>query len=210
MGLNQNYKNRALASLEGKWSKAVIATLIYLIIAMGLNWTITTPMGNDLTKVYSTSCIWTLLCLPLAWGFVVYFLRLIRNEDLGYGHLFDGYKDFVRIFLAELLTNILMTIGFCALIIPGIIVGAGLVMTPFILKDDPTIDAIDAMKKSWELTNGHKADLVWLFLSFIGWIILCCLTLGIGFLMLYPYMQSALAHAYEDLKAEKPEVSQII
>ena len=121
MQSNQFYKNKALASLEGKWSNGIIATLIYLVLGMGVSWTITAPMGNNLTMSYSTSGLWTLICLPLGWGFVVYFLRLIRDEDLGYGHLFDGYKDFVRIFLAELLSSILITLGCIALIIPGII-----------------------------------------------------------------------------------------
>ena len=210
MGTYQDYKNKALKSLEGKWSTAAIATLIYLILTMGISWTITTPMGDNLTMSFSTQGIWTLLCLPLGWGFVVYFLLLIRNEDLGYGRLFDGYKDFVRIFLAELLSSILITLGFIALIVPGIIIAAGLVMTPFILKDDPTIDAIDAMKKSWKMTDGHKAELIGLFFSFLGWIILSIFTLGIGLLLLYPYMQTALAHVYEDLKAEKTELSEII
>ena len=78
-----------------------------------------------------------------------------------------------------------------------------MVMTDFILKDDKEISAIDAMKKSWAMTDGHKADLIWLFLSFLGWMILSFFTLGIGFLFLYPYMQSALAHAYEDLKQDQ-------
>ena len=209
MGTNQDYKNRALASLEGKWSTAVIATLIFLVITAGINWTVTTPMGNNMTMRYSTSGIWTLICLPLSWGFTVYFLRLIRNEEIGYGRLFDGYKDFVRIFCTEFLVALATCIGFCLLIIPGIILATGLLMTSFVMKDDEQIGYIDAMKKSWELTNGHKADLLWLFLSFLGWMILAGLTLGIGFLFLYPYMQTALAHVYEDLKAEKPEVSQI-
>ena len=210
MGSNQDYKNRALKSLEGKWSTACIATLIFLVIGMGIGWTITVPMGDNMVMSYSTQGIWTLLCLPLGWGFVVYFLRLIRNEDLGYGHLFDGYKDFLRIFIAEFLTNLLMTIGLCLLIVPGLALGAGLLMTDFILKDDPTIGAIDAMKKSWQMTDGHKGELLWLFLSFFGWMILAGLTLGIGFILLYPYMQTALAHVYEDLKAEKPELSEVI
>ena len=32
MGNNQSYKNRALASLEGKWTNGIIATVIYLLI----------------------------------------------------------------------------------------------------------------------------------------------------------------------------------
>ncbi len=203
MGTNQDYKNRALASLEGYWGKTAIATLIFLILSMGVSWTVTTPMGNNLVMSYSTQGLWTLLCLPLGWGFVVYFLNFIRNENTDYERLFDGYKDFIRIFLAEFLVNLAMGIGMILLIIPGIIIGSGLVMTGFILKDDKEISAVDAMKKSWEMTDGHKGALVLLFLSFLGWIILSIFTLGIGMLFLYPYMQTALAHCYEDLKAEK-------
>ena len=203
MGTNQDYKNRALASLEGNWGKTAIATLIFLILSMGVSWTVTTPMGNNLVMSYSTQGLWTLLCLPLGWGFVVYFLNLIRNDNTDYERLFDGYKDFIRIFLAEFLVNLAMGIGMILLIIPGIIIGSGLVMTGFILKDDKEISAVDAMKKSWEMTDGHKGALVLLFLSFLGWIILSIFTLGIGMLFLYPYMQTALAHCYEDLKAEK-------
>ena len=203
MGTNQDYKNRALASLEGNWGKTAIATLIFLILSMGVSWTVTTPMGNNLVMSYSTQGILTLLCLPLGWGFVVYFLNLIRNDNTDYERLFDGYKDFIRIFLAEFLVNLAMGIGMILLIIPGIIIGSGLVMTGFILKDDKEISAVDAMKKSWEMTDGHKGALVLLFLSFLGWIILSIFTLGIGMLFIYPYMQTALAHCYEDLKAEK-------
>ena len=203
MGTNQDYKNRALASLEGNWGKTAIATLIFLILSMGISWTVTTPMGDNLVMSYSTQGFLTLLCLPLGWGFVVYFLNLIRNDNTDYERLFDGYKDFIRIFLAEFLVNLAMGIGMILLIIPGIIIGSGLVMTGFILKDDKEISAVDAMKKSWEMTDGHKGALVLLFLSFLGWIILSIFTLGIGMLFLYPYMQTALAHCYEDLKAEK-------
>ena len=206
MGTYSDYKNKALTSLEGKWGTAAIATLIYFVISMGISWTVTVPMGNNLVMSYSTQGIWTLICLPLSWGFYVYFLKLIRNEELSYGRLFDGYKDFLRIFLAKFLETLAVTIGFCLLIIPGIVLAAGLVMTDFILKDDPQISAIDALAKSWKMTSGHKADLVGLFFSFLGWIILSIFTLGIGCLFLEPYMNTTLAHYYEDLKAQQPEI----
>lgn len=205
MGTNQDYKNRALASLEGKWGKAVVATFIYYFLTMGLDWVVTTPMGDNLTMSYSTSGILTLVFLPLGWGFIVYFLNLIRFEDINYSRLFDGYKDILRIFLATFLSYLVIVIGLCLLIVPGIILATGLLMTDFILKDDPEISAIDAMAKSWKMTNGHKAELFYLFLSFIGWIVLSLLTLGVGFLILSPYMQTTLAHYYEDLKEEQGE-----
>ena len=202
MGKNQSLKNRALASLEGKWSKGIIAALIVLLIVGAVNQVITIPMGNNVTLSMGTSGIWALLCLPLEWGAVVYFLNLIRNEDLAYERLFDGYKDFVRIFLAGFLVTLCVAIGFILLIVPGIILQMMFSQTSFILKDDPQISASDAMKKSAEMMKGHKLEYFWLELSFIGWIILSIFTLGFGFLFLLPYMETTLAHYYEDLKAQ--------
>lgn len=50
--------------------------------------------------------------------------------------------------------------------------------------------------------DGYKMKLFLLDLSFIGWMILSILTLGIGLLFLQPYMNTARAAFYEDLKAE--------
>ena len=75
--------------------------------------------------------------------------------------------------------------------------------TEYILKDDKQINAADAMKKSAEMMKGHKMELFWLMLSFIGWAILCIITLGFGFIFLLPYFHSTMAHYYEDIKAEQ-------
>ena len=202
MGTNQDYKNRALASLEGKWGTAAITALIFFGLSEGISFLVTTPMGEG-AMGYSTQGIWELLCLPLGWGFSVYFLNLIRNEDISYGRLFDGYKDFVRIFLAEFLIVLAVFIGCILLIVPGIIAGLMFSQTEFILKEDKEIGAIDAMKKSMKMMEGHKSELFWLTLSFIGWFLLCILTIGIGFLFLGPYFGTTMAHYYEDLKKEQ-------
>ena len=200
MGNNQSYKNRALASLEGKWTNGIIATVIYLLIA-GCVGQAGSIMFDGITG-YGVSGFWWLLCMPLEWGFTVYFLNLIRNEDIAYERVFDGYKDFIRVGLAEFLICVCVIIGCFLLIIPGIILSLMFSQTEYILKDDPQISAADAMKKSAEMMQGHKMELFWLLLSFIGWGILCVFTFGFGFIFLLPYMSSALSHFYEDLKAE--------
>ena len=203
MESNQVYKNRAIDSLEGKWGTAAILSLIFFVINEGISWVVTTPMGDNTSMSVSTQGFWELLCLPLGWGFTVYFLNLIRNEDISYGRLFDGYKDFVRVFLAGFLTLLAIIIGCIFLIVPGIIAALMFAQTEFILKDDKEISAVDAMMKSMHMMKGHKGELFGLMLSFIGWLILCCMTLGIGFLFLAPYFNSTMAHYYEDLKAEQ-------
>ena len=203
MGTSQDYKNRALANLEGKWGTAAIASLIFFVIYEGVSYAFTMPMGNNMTMSYSTQGLWTLLCLPLSWGFVIYFLNLIRNEDIRYERLFDGYKDFIRIFLAGFLVLLAVVIGCIFLIVPGIIIGLMFSQTEYILKDDKEISAADAIMKSMKMMEGHKMELFWLMLSFIGWFLLCILTIGIGFLFLAPYFNTTMAHYYEDLKAEQ-------
>ena len=53
------------------------------------------------------------------------------------------------------------------------------------------------------MMDGSKMKLFLLYLSFIGWGILCVLTCGIGFLLLVPYVQTSLAAFYEDLRKEE-------
>ena len=55
------------------------------------------------------------------------------------------------------------------------------------------------------MMSGHKMKMFLLDLSFIGWAILCCFTLGIGFLFLAPYVEASHAAFYEDLKKELGE-----
>ncbi len=75
-------------------------------------------------------------------------------------------------------------------------------MACFISRDCPDIPVDDCIYLSRKMMNGHKFRLFLLDLSFIGWVILCILTLGIGFFWLQPYIQCSHAHFYEEVKAE--------
>ena len=87
-------------------------------------------------------------------------------------------------------------------VIPGIIKTFSYAMTPYILEEHPELTANEAIDHSRAMMKGHKFDLFWLYLSFIGWGILCIFTLGIGLLWLVPYMQTAQSSFYEDVKAD--------
>ena len=86
------------------------------------------------------------------------------------------------------------------LIIPGIIKAIAYSQLFYILAEDPDISAQDALRKSEAMMYGHKWQYFWLVLSFIGWSILCILTLGIGYLWLIPYMNVSFANFYMDVK----------
>ena len=58
----------------------------------------------------------------------------------------------------------------------------------------------DYITKSRQLMVGNKWRYFVLQLSFIGWWLLGFLTLGVGFIWIYPYYKLTMANFYKDLK----------
>ena len=193
---NSEYRSLARMSLSGKWAFGAIASIIC--------WVIMCAPGELVNSAYDIQLgqLWGLFVIPLSWGYGVLWLALARNENVDYGMLFDGFKDYLRIFLTLLLVQIYTILWMLLLIIPGLVKCYSYSMTSFILKDNPEMKYDAAINESMRMMQGHKMKLFLLDLSFIGWFFLSILTLGIGFSFLQPYMSTAHAHFYEDLKTE--------
>ena len=87
------------------------------------------------------------------------------------------------------------------LIIPGFIYAIAYSQAFYILADEPKTDPLVCIRKSKEMMDGYKMKYFLLQLSFLGWALLCILTLGIGFLWLVPYIQVSNAIFHDDIKA---------
>ena len=72
-------------------------------------------------------------------------------------------------------------------------------MTEFILAEHPELTAGEAIAQSKVMMAGNRWRLFCLHFSFIGWDILCTLTMGIGHLWLRPYRQAADAVFYREI-----------
>ena len=193
-------RSAARAALSGHWAEAAMLTFVYCIVA----WAFSALVGGLEYVQQGLGTVASLLLLPLGWGYAVTFLSNARGEEdpFNVSRMFDGYRDFVRIFTTILLTQIYILLWTLLLIIPGIIKSLSYAMTPFVLRDNPEMKNNAAIALSMKLMDGHKGELFWLFLTFIGWGILCILTLGIGYFWLAPYMQASMAQFYEEVKAE--------
>jgi uncharacterized membrane protein len=89
------------------------------------------------------------------------------------------------------------------LVFPGIIKTFEYSMTDYIKMDNPDLSAKRVIEMSSIMTNGHKGDLFYLWLSFIGWQLLSIITCGIlSVVFVNPYYFASKAQAYEVLKAE--------
>ena len=126
-------------------------------------------------------------------------MKFARNEEAEISNPFDGFPDFVRALWAYILMFIAIILGFICLIIPGFVILTGLGQTFYILAEDKEIGVIDALKKSWEIMDGHKMDYFILGLRFIPWILLTIFTLFIGLFWVLPWMQVTFARFYLEL-----------
>lgn len=214
MRTNQDYKNAALDRLRDNWSPAVLATIVITILCLVCT-------GGQTVPQYVPNAN-TGLILWLCGGSFLLAIFVINP-------LIVGYDNAMRLFYergdTEILSNLfkIATTNYfhkvwgmflmelkvflwsLLFLIPGIIMSFSYAMTPYILEEHPEIGAWEASTRSKEIMTGHRFDLFWLYLSFIGWALLCILTFGIGLFWLIPYMSASEIGFYEDLKAEQGE-----
>lgn len=200
-------KEESLGVLEGKWSKIVSVFFVYSIIMIALG-SIGNPESKNLSIVIisAIASIISLIVNPaLLFGFNMYALKFSRNQEVEFNSFFDGFKYFRKAFNTYYLRSIYTFLWSLLLIVPGIVKSITYSQTLFILSDNPSISAEQAITRSMEMMNGYKWKYFQLQLSFIGWAVLSILTLGIGFLWLAPYVYVSNAKFYEDLKSKQSD-----
>lgn len=122
-----------------------------------------------------------------------------RQKGPEIGTMFGYFKYWKTTAVASLLQGLYIFLWSLLLIIPGIVAGYSYAMTNYILAEHPELTAGEAIKQSKAMMTGNRWRMFCLRFSFIGWSLLCSLTLGIGNLWLVPYKQAAEAAFYRDI-----------
>ncbi len=112
--------------------------------------------------------------------------------------LFTQLKYFWRILGSQFLIGLIVIGGLILLIIPGIYWALKYQFTTNIIVDQ-NIGILEAMKKSGEITEGIKLQLILFDLTLIGVMILGGLALGVGILVAFPIVTLAGIYVYKKL-----------
>ncbi len=180
---------QAREALRGRWGVAVGGTFLYL--AVGTLLVLPKNIGNVLA-IFAEGA--------MLLGLTVFSLSLARKQESNVSQVFSGFNDFLRALVTYLLMILFISLWTLLLIIPGIIAAFAYSQVFYILAEDKNIKPMDALRKSKEMMKGHKADLLFLGLRFLGWFLLSILTLGIGLLWVMPYFQITMALFYDKIK----------
>jgi uncharacterized membrane protein len=172
---------------------------------------VVTLIVTALPAASSIAVIGFLILGPLLVGQAIYLIDMIDNNTDGskIELIIEGFKrSFVNSMLASILVGIFTFLWSLLFIIPGIIKFFAYAMTPYIIAENPNIDAMAAIDKSQEMMKGHKMELFMLHLSFIGWYLLAALTFGVGMIFLLPYVKTAEANFYIELRGKKTVIAE--
>lgn len=128
------------------------------------------------------------------------YLSLIEGGQPKAGDAFEGFDDFWSAFKVSFLVGLFTFLWSLLFVIPGIVKSFSYSMSSYILAENKGKGALECISESKQMTNGYKMDLFILGLSFIGWILLSMITLGIALIWVIPYMNATYANAYKLLK----------
>lgn len=153
--------------------------------------------------------IGSFILAPLGVGVKKFFLSGATEDEVNIGHLVFAFKQehYINVvwgLFYRMVLNILFTF---LLIIPGIIKAYAYSMVPYLLAEDPTLDAAKAIEISEAMTDGHKWDMFVLDWSFFLWHLLKIITFGLSEYFLAPYIEATQAQLYLILKPVKPNYS---
>jgi|GEM_PF-129050 len=224
---NAELTAHARACLSGNWGQPIGVCVLYGLVAIGIG-IVSSLVGAVIP--FLGNILQLLLLPPFSLGLCIFFLALVRRQGTEISMLGSGFSRYgaaLGAFFFRQLIIALCTIGAAlpgialmaffawskraemmplaaVLFVPGIIVAIMvtymLAMTFYVLADSSTTNCFDAMKQSRLMMRGVKWKFLCLNCRFIGWALLCMLTFFIGYLWLVPYMQTAFAAFYDDVK----------
>lgn len=166
-------------------------------------------INNTSPDISPLSGIYTMLVTgPFCLGITIFFLALFRKQDVILTDIFLGFERFGKalglllfeglfillwaligvavMMLGGIVMAFTLTGGTVIVIIGAVIAAVFAVIASlkysqafFILSDDPEKGIRQCVDESKMMMKGNKAKLFWLQLSFIGWLILSCIPMGI-------------------------------
>lgn len=188
---------------------AYVFTLIYLVITFVLSMILEFATGATAAELSTAlemeipfptlglsplmvtfiSILISLVSMVLSAGYVIYTMGVRKGRVMPYASMFDGFTFVGRVIILQILMAVYIFLWSLLLFIPGIIAGYRYRFALYNLCENPQLSPSEALNMSKAQTRGHKWELFVLDLSFLGWNILCGLTMGILSIWIMPYIQ---------------------
>jgi uncharacterized membrane protein len=164
--------------------------------------------GSSVFTIFIIAYGIIILC-PISYGANWIFLKAARHEPFKTYDIFMAFQNIWNIVIANILVSIIVGIGIALLIVPGIIFACRLAFVSYLVMD-LKMDAIEAVKKSWEMTKGYSWTIFGMAIMsfFIALAGLICL--GVGIFPAIMWIECSFAALYWAVATKNNHVGQIL
>lgn len=214
-------KQNAKQALSGRYLRAVLVCLAVGLLGGGSGSGIQLNFGGSTVETLLEQLSYNAALMVLLAVLVILLLAFVLNTFVG-GPLEVGMKryfmenrqgmtpfgtvltifqpPYMNVVKVKFLVNLKIALG-SLLIIPGLYWAYCYAMVPYLLAENPYLDAHRAMELSHGMMYGDKFNYFVLELSFLGWQLLAGLTI-VGGIFLSPYQQATFAEFYAAMRSK--------
>lgn len=193
-----------VCSTSWQRTKAQIWVLSGLIIGMSIiSFTLgvfAMPIQQSVMGAIVINLISCIISCIFALGYMKNIFQALDGEEPQFSAYGQQARKIITYLVANILMAIIVTLGLCLFIIPGIYLALRLQFYAALIVEDDT-GIIESLQRSWEITRGQEMSLFMLMLAMIGICILGLILLGIGIFVAMPLIYMMYAYVFRKLNA---------
>lgn len=156
------------------------------------------PIQQSVVGAIVINLITCVISSIFALGYMKNIFQALDGEEPQFSAYGQQARKIITYLVANILMAIIVTLGICLFIIPGIYLALRLQFyAALIVEEDAGI--IESLQRSWEITRGQGMSLFMLMLAMIGIAILGCILLGIGIFVAMPLIYMMYAYVFRKL-----------
>ena len=202
--MGSKFSMSEVCSTSWQRTKAQIWVLSGLIIGMSIiSFTLgvfAMPIQQSVMGAIVINLISCIISCIFALGYMKNIFQALDGEEPQFSAYGQQARKIITYLVANILMAIIVTLGLCLFIIPGIYLALRLQFyAALIVEDDAGI--IESLQRSWEITRGQEMSLFMLMLAMIGICILGLILLGIGIFVAMPLIYMMYAYVFRKLNA---------
>jgi len=174
--------------------------VVYIILMTFLRMLLSPTSEAFWVQSLISSVVTIFLSIIFTLGYLKNFFLTMDGEEPQLAVFKEVFPQSGRYFVAEIVYALIVIIGLCLFIIPGIYLGLRLQYYRAAIVEDNK-GAIESLKYSWCLTKGYVFQLFVLGIVMILLVLVGLLALVIGFFITYPVIQMMYVYSYRILKS---------